>query len=94
MSRKKTDIESALVRKGFRLIDTHHHRFIYFSEAGKKTSIYTKTSHTPKMKEIPDSLVGQMAQQCKLTKSQFGELLDCPMDRKKYETFLKEKNLI
>ena len=94
MPRKKVDIETGLINKGFRLIETHHHMFIYYSLAGKKTSIHTKTSHTPKAKEISDSLVGQMALQCKLNKSQFADLIDCPMNRQQYEVILKEKSFV
>jgi len=48
------------------------------------------TSHTPKMKDIPDNLLPQMARQCSLNKAQFLELIDCPLSREKYEEILKE----
>ena len=37
------------------------------------------------MKVIPDNLISQMAKQCKLTKQQFVNLVDCPLSRDQYE---------
>ncbi|HBA67173.1 MAG TPA: hypothetical protein DCZ48_13535 [Methylococcaceae bacterium] len=88
MPRDKRKVEEALAKKGFERKEGDHHRFIYRTLDGKKTAIITKTSHTPKMKEIPDNLLAQMAKQCGVTKSQFSELLDCPLCRKGYETIL------
>ena len=88
MPRRKRDIESALAAKGFVHIEGDHHFFIYVTLAGKKTRARTKTSHTAKMKDVPDNLLSQMAKQCKLTKSQFLDLVDCPLTRQGYETAL------
>lgn len=93
MPRKKKAVESALKKKGFKLKEGHHHYFIYHTIAGKKTTIKTKTSHTPSMKEIPDNLLSQMAKQCRLKKDQFFDLLDCPLEQKGYEEILRENNI-
>lgn len=61
---------------------------------GKKTSVRTKTSHTPKMKDIPDNLLSQMAKQCKLSKNDFFRLLDCLLSREEYEAILKEQGTL
>jgi hypothetical protein len=68
MPRQKTKVESALLSKGFQKSENDHHYFIYFTQNGKKTTAKTKTSHTKKMKDIPDNLLSQMAKQCHLKK--------------------------
>ena len=41
-----------------------------------------------KLTQIDDSLLGQMARQCKLSRADFDLLIDCPLDRDGYETKL------
>jgi hypothetical protein len=94
MSRPKSQVESGLLNKGFKKDEGDHHYFIYYTQDGKKTTAKTKTSHTKKMKDIPDNLLSSMARQCKLTKQKFLELIDCPLKREKYEKILKEQGLI
>jgi hypothetical protein len=94
MPRKKDKVESGLLSKGFRETQNDHHYFIYFTKEGKKTTTKTKTSHTKKMKDIPDNLLGQMARQCNLTKDQFLNLVDCPLSRDEYEKILQAKGII
>lgn len=83
MTRKQSEVEAGLVRKGFRQSDTHHRYFIYYTEAGLKSKIRTKTSHGGK--ELDDWLLGQMAKQCCVSRKEFLDLVDCPLDQKGYE---------
>ncbi|NDD14022.1 MAG: hypothetical protein EB072_15595 [Betaproteobacteria bacterium] len=69
-----------------------HNYFHYYSTAGKKTAVFTKTSHGSR--EIDDSLLGRMARQCKLTRGDFDRLIDCPLDRKGYEAKLIEQGTV
>lgn len=85
MPRNKQDVEQSLKRKGFMRKEGDHHYFVYHTMSGLKTAIFTKTSHTPKMRNIPDNLLGQMARQCRLSKSEFLDLVDCPLSREEYE---------
>lgn len=94
MPRKKTKVEAGLKEKGFEQREGDHHFFTYVTIEGKKTTIKTKTSHTPKMKEIPDNLLGQMAKQCKLTKQEFLDLVDCPLSRCQYEKNLRKQGFL
>ena len=94
MPRNKSKVESALKGKGFEQTEGDHHFFVYMTVEGKKTSVRTKTSHTPKMKDIPDNLLSQMAKQCKLSKNDFFRLLDCPLSREEYEAILKEQGTL
>lgn len=94
MQRDVRKIEASLESKGFERSERDHSYFVYWSTAGKKTTAMTKTSHTPKMKSIGDDLLGKMAKQCHLTKPQFLNLVDCPLDREGYENILKAQALL
>jgi len=88
MVRKPSDVEKSLVKKGFQRKEGDHIFFYYFTKAGKKTRVFTKTSHGAK--ELDDSLLGLMAKQCKLTRQNFDLLIECPLDRDTYERKLIE----
>jgi len=94
MQRDKRLVEASLVTKGFEQKDGDHHYYFYCSVVGKKTAVFTKTSHTLKMKTISDELLSQMARQCKLTKQQFLDLVDCPMNRETYEKILASQGVL
>jgi hypothetical protein len=94
MPKDKRKVEEALLKKGFEDKEGDHHFFIYHTLQGKKSSIRTKTSHTPKMKEISDAILAQMAKQCRLNKQDFMNLIDCPLSREQYEARLTENGEI
>jgi hypothetical protein len=81
-------VAAALTFKGFKSIEGDHTFFIYYSQAGKKSTVRTKTSHGSGYKDIADHLVSQMAKQCKLTTKEFKDLVDCPLSRQEYEAKL------
>jgi len=86
MPRKQSDVEKSLQVKGFRAREGDHNYFNYYSKAGKKTAVFTKTSHGAR--EIDDNLLSRMAKQCKLSNKDFGLLIECPLDRDTFETKL------
>jgi hypothetical protein len=86
MPRKQNTVEKSLTAKGFRPREGDHNYFNYYSKVGKKTAIFTKTSHGAR--EIDDNLLGQMARQCKLSRADFDRLIDCPLGRDSYEAKL------
>ncbi|MCY7272280.1 MAG: hypothetical protein LH702_00685 [Phormidesmis sp. CAN_BIN44] len=90
MQRKKSQVESALKGKGFEQIEGDHHFFVYVTLDGKRTTIRTKTSHTPKVKDISDNLLSLMAKQCHLSKNAFLNLVDCSLDQDGYEKILNK----
>lgn len=92
MPRKRNEVEKSLVTKGFVSAGGDHNYFHYYSKAGKKTRVFTKTSHGAR--EIDDSLLGCMARQLKLTRRDFDNLIDCPLDRDTYEKKLTEQGLV
>lgn len=83
MPRKQREVEKGLCRKGFRRAESHHHFFIYYSLGGEKTNLFTKTSHGNS--ELSDYLLGRMARQINLSKSQFFGLVDCTISQQSYE---------
>jgi len=89
MPRDKRQVEATLREKGFVQEESDHHFFLYRSLDGKKTRVRTKTSHTRKQRDIGDPILSAMARQCKLTKHQFLDLVDCPMGREQYEGILR-----
>lgn len=92
MARKPTDVEKSLEKKGFQRKEGDHHYFNYYTKAGKKTQVFTKTSHG--VKELDDSLLGMMSRQCKLSRQDFDRLIDCPLDRDSYERKLIEVGVV
>ena len=89
---KRRTIENALVRKGFRRDEKHHSFFHYYTEAGERTRVWTKTSHGRTGADINKGLFKRMARQCKLTADDFRDLVDCPMSRTDYEQLLRNSD--
>ena len=87
---KRRRVESALRHKGFRRTESHHSFFHYYTEAGEKTRIWTKTSHGRSGADIDKGLFKRMAGQCNLTANEFNDLVECPMSRADYEQRLRD----
>jgi len=94
MPRPKSDVVRALKTKGFEEASGDHIFLIYYTADGLKTGIRTKTSHSPKMRDIPDVLLSEMAKQCKLQKGEFLKFVDCNLSRRDYEGLLRERKLL
>jgi hypothetical protein len=92
MPRKQSDVEKSLQIKGFRAREGDHNYFNYYSKAGKKTAVFTKTSHGAR--EIDDNLLSRMAKQCKLSNKDFGLLIECPLDRDAFEAKLIAQGVV
>ncbi len=86
-ARKTAQIRSSLLEKGFRSVDTHHEVF-WLWVAGKKTSVHTYMSQGAR--ECGDSLLGQMARQVGLKRTEFDDLVDCPLTGEAYLAHLVE----
>jgi predicted RNA binding protein YcfA (HicA-like mRNA interferase family) len=80
----------SLLKKGFRKSEGDHHFYLYYHQG--KLVAKTKLSHNDQ--EIGDQLISKMYKQCRLTKSQFFDLINCPMDEAKYIEALKEQGAI
>ena len=91
MQCKQKAVERALESKGFVEEKTHHRYYVYWTVAGRKTTVRTYTSHGNP--DLNDYLLGKMAEQCRLTKAQFVGLVDCPFTRDDFEGSLSDQGL-
>lgn len=85
------DIVAALQKKGFVEGNNHHRMFIYMVD-GKKSSIRTRISHGEK--EYGDSLLGQMARQMGLSRSDLDLFIECPLAAEEYKARMLEAGLL
>jgi hypothetical protein len=88
MPRAKRLVEAGLLAKGFKQANTHHRYFVYYTLAGAKTAVRTRTSQGHG--EIDEYLLSQMSKQCKVTKPDFLQLVDCPLTQVMYEALLQQ----
>ena len=85
--RKTKTIAAALKKKGFSKKQSHHTYFIFLHN-GKKTGIYTYLSHGKK--EISKTLRSMMAEQLRLSPSDFDEVIDCTKSKEELVRFYEE----
>lgn len=87
-----TKVKSSLAKKGFISENGDHLFFHYRDRQGRKTSAWTKISHSAT--DIKEPLIKKMAKQTQLTKEEFVDLIKCPLTRDQYEAILKKKGII
>jgi hypothetical protein len=88
LPKKVREVSKALLSKGFRE-EKRDHRYYLFYYDGKKSSVYTKISHSET--EISNSLCSAMARQMRLLgRSQFNEFADCSLSEEAYAALLIE----
>jgi hypothetical protein len=80
-----------LKKKGFVDSDNHSgdHKYLEFYH-NDKLICYTKISNGSK-KDLDAFLIKQMSNQCKITKLEFADLVNCPLSAAEYLNILKEK---
>jgi len=67
----------SFLKKGFKDERDRNHIFYYFYYNGKKTLLFTKMSHNPG--DLEDWHISKMADQLKLKKNEFVELVNCTL---------------
>jgi hypothetical protein len=79
-----------LKKKGFEdsVGHSNDHKYLEFHYNGKMI-LYTKLSHGSK-KDLDDYLIKQMSSQCKLSKQEFADLVNCPLSAEAYINILNE----
>ena len=92
-TRKRQVVEERLVQKGFTLVPSKDHRYYVFVFENR-TVARTKVSLGTKYKDLSDDLISAMARQCHLPKSEFLDLVDCPMTQRGYEERLREQGML
>jgi hypothetical protein len=90
-TRKTGDISRALSTKGFEC-DKSHHEMYWLHVEGRRSSVRTRISHGAR--EYGDNLLGQMARQLGLSRSEFDDLVDCPLSEEDYVTRLVDRGRI
>lgn len=93
MGLARDDVERALLAKGFEEDAQRRgadHRYFRLYVAGRRTPIWTKTSHgSAKYKELGHDLVKRMSGQMKLTKKHFEAFVECSVDGPAYLELLR-----
>lgn len=92
-TRKRKDVESILLQKGFLLQDGGDHRYYVFY-LHERLVARTKVSHGTRYKDLADDLLSKMSRQCHLTKGEFLNLVDCPLTQQGYEQILQDRGLL
>jgi hypothetical protein len=92
--RSGRSIDSALQRKGFlRISEGDHVHYFFLRRDGERSSIKTRMSHGMLGSTISVKLISNMARQLHLTKKQFLELIDCPLNEEGYRQILQDAGL-
>ena len=87
-------IDSALQKKGFlRDSDADHVHYFFLHGNGDHTQIKTKMSHGMGGSTLSAKLISDMAKQLHLTKKQFLDLIDCPLDEEGYRQVLRDASV-
>jgi hypothetical protein len=94
MPLERRDVEAAIEQKGFMPSEGDHSFFTYHTQAGQKTSVWTKTSRGIKYKTLGDALVSAMAKQCGLTNGQFKQFIECSLTQERMERILVDAGRI
>lgn len=91
---EKKKVYKNLKKKGFvdATTKSDDHLYLEFSFEGKKY-FKTKLSHGSK-KDLDSFLIKQMSTQCKLSKEDFADLVNCPLSQEDYIKILKEKGIL
>ncbi len=89
--RRTKELDSQLRKKGFVSVNRDH-TFYFLHYKNKKTSVYTKLSHS--INEYSNNLLSQMAKQLFLTNSEFEDFIECPLTYHDLIEKLKERKII
>ncbi len=79
-----------LLSKGFKAVKGDHKYLEYYFNG--KFILHTKISHGEK--ELQDFHIGMMKRQCKLEKTEFIDLANCPLSESEYLEILKKNGII
>ena len=84
------DIDAALRKKGFRRdLDGKHIWYYFQDEHGEDSCVKVMVSHGVMGTTLGTPLIALMARQIHLTKTQFLDLIDCPLDEESYRQILR-----
>ncbi len=85
---KVRQAEKALAAKlGFEVREGHHRIFRLYLDG----RLVARTFVSQGQRELSDFHIGQMARQMRLSRSEFMDAAECPLDRETYLTLLRER---
>ena len=94
MKVSRAEIRKNLPQKGFKKNKSGHHIYFHHEYNGIETGIKTYISHSAKQRDIADDLLSSMRKQLRLdSMKEIVALIKCPMDKKKYEEILIEREV-
>lgn len=79
-------VQKALVKKGFALVKDGDHRRFILMNGKRKTTIRTKMSHN--LQDVGDVLIGLMADQLKISRQKFLNLVECTLSEEGYRALV------
>lgn len=88
----KNKAQQNLKKKGFVEEAYHDHVMLEYWYNGKWIA-HTKLSHGSK-KDLEAYLIRQMATQCRLSKEEFADLVNCPLSKDGYMEILRNKGFL
>ena len=91
VGRDSRDIESALLRKGFRFSDSHH-KFLRLFVGAAPQPVQTFLSHSKS--DYGNELLAQVSRQLHLTKAELLRLIDCEMSGEQYLQLMIERGYV
>ena len=97
MSLEKAVVDKALVKKGFKKIDSgkDHHWYYFLDKNGKVTNVRTKISHgSKKYRTLGDELISKISKQLFLTKQQFNNFVTCSYSEESFRKYLETNDHI
>lgn len=90
----KAKTEKGLRKKGFVNAKDKSVDHIYLSyEVDGVSLCHTKLSRGNSSKDLSNDLIKYMAQQCRLSKKDFLDLVNCPLSQAEYEKKLKAQTM-
>lgn len=91
MPRKHREVRRGLAAKGFVIDEQRRHVvFVYQDLQGRTTTARTMLSHGAGGNDVGDNLLGRMARQVGLDRTDFLRLIDCPMSRQEFDAIIVE----
>jgi len=87
---KVRQVEKALVTKlGFERRDSHHRIYrLYLDD-----QLVARTFISHGQRELTSYHIGQMARQMRLSRREFLDAVECPLDREAYHTLIRQRLL-
>jgi hypothetical protein len=88
---KSRDIEAALLKKGFRVKESHH-KIFYLAINGKITGVHTFLSHG--IRDYNADLLTKMRGQLHLSGKELDDLIRCTLSGEEYLKLLEERKIL